>query len=118
MKKRFLIYGTLAALCLGVGIPCFWPGRGVNLVNYFRINLGMTANEVEELLDSRGQGPLWRQGTPIRVPNQGWIEGWRGYAGTIFIVYDKQSRVVETDWNWEGSYLNDLNRVVEFQVRE
>jgi hypothetical protein len=121
MKKRFLIYGCLAIIAIiWIGSRFFGPGS--MFVPYCRIHAGMTASEVEALLDINGNGPAWRSGTPIRVPNQGWIEGWQGYATTITIVYDTRGCVVEKDWNaseHQGSLLNDIARQMGVrQVRE
>jgi len=113
MKKRLIVYGILAMfVCAVLAYRCFFPLSGVSILTYPRIHAGMSAQEVEELLDETSNGPVWRQGLPIRVPNQGWVEYWKGNGGTISIFYDKSGLVVETEWNWSKS--NFLDRVTFF----
>jgi hypothetical protein len=107
MKKRVIAYGILILVvtCIlayrGLGI-----GRGVTYWNYLRIHVGMSQTEVVSLLDAQTV-EVDRWGTPIRIPNQGCIEGWRGGGNGIDILYDNNGKVVEKEWH---SGLGDLAR--------
>jgi hypothetical protein len=101
MKKRVILYGLLAIFVLAtVGYRWFVPGSGVNLTNYLRLKTGMNAMEVEDLIGGTEDGVYRRRGTPLRVPNQGWIEYWRGSDGYITLVYDRDGFVVQKDWRF------------------
>jgi hypothetical protein len=109
MKKRIVLYGTLA-IVVGVIVGTTWFGQGVTLTNYYRISAGSTIDDVQELLGPI-EGVQWRSGTPLRVSNQGWIECWQGYTGSIILVYDVNGRVVEKEWRWDQRkrfFLDDL----------
>ena len=106
MKKRLAIYGTLTIACLGV-FGYLWLYPGVTILSYCRIHPGMHATQVEELLGGP-HGPVWRSGLPIRVPNQGFVEYWRGLTGSITIFYDTDARVVTQEWDWNERILPDL----------
>jgi hypothetical protein len=118
MSKRVVIYCLLALLMLTTAWLRLGLGPGVNIVNYRRIEQGMSAKEVEDLLGG-DDGSVLRGGSPIYVPNQGWIERWGGTGGSITLVYDVNGRVVEKEWDWNDrkrSFLDDLLRIP--QVRE
>lgn len=117
MKKRILIYVFIAVVIFSL-FRSQTVGPGASLSSYCRIHAGMTASDVACLLDVNGRGPMWRSGTPVRIPNQGCIEYWRGYAGTIAVVYDTRRIVVESDWNWDwhhGSFLGDLTGAPDYR---
>ncbi len=90
----YFIFLIAAFLCYRF---CF-PPTGVSLLNYYRVEVGMHADEVDALFGGPNEDGFGKQGLPIRVPNQGWIETWRGDPIRITIVYDRDAKVVEKEW--------------------
>lgn len=101
MKKRIVAYGVLISL-IGVYLcyRIFFPLTGVSLLNYYHIEPGMHANEIDALFGGPNKDGFGRQGLPIRVANQGWVETWHGETIFITVFYDRDERVVEKEWGW------------------
>jgi len=88
-----LALGSICLLCL------LRPSESILPLNYLLISEGMTAAEVEATLGGPENGPAWRQGLPVRFPNQGWHEGWQGSSGTIVVHYDVNGIVLGKEWH-------------------
>jgi hypothetical protein len=108
-EERLIFYGIL------LGIVCVFIGYrllgGVTYVNYCRIGIGDSAEDVEGLL--RIDGPGSRYGEPIRFPNQGAVEYWHGYDGTILVFYDLDNRVIGKEWDGNARKRCSLDMLID-----
>jgi hypothetical protein len=104
MRRKRLFLGVAAWACVGLAAVWFvWlrtPTPGITSANLRRIEMGMTQQQVEDIL---GGPPMHRVeypvigvgGRPSRArPQEGHLDRWCGDELSIDVLFDGQGRVL------------------------
>jgi hypothetical protein len=106
MRKRLLLFGSLATLVVLVALWLLWPRTAITRENGHRIQVGMTLAEVETMLggaardDATGPVEIEANGIVILEPVSdldldGGRHGWKSDHVLVEVVFDRNSHVAE-----------------------
>jgi hypothetical protein len=96
VKKKLALTAALIAIvaCLAIS-SAFWPRKSISEESCEKIQIGMTRDQVEEILG----GPARQEGgIPVMISvDDGWKE-WVSEYGIVVVWFDKADRVYKKEF--------------------